>query len=487
MKTLIEGGWVVAYNGTSHELHERGAVLFEDDRIIHAGGAFNGPVDARIDARGKLVSPGFINTHIHTAGPGGDWMLQDLSRNDWRTANYMAFAAPSKGKVQPLPVEAKAALREFVFLHALKGGSTTILDVGGHRGDWESYADLVERVGLRVYTGPTFNDSSMFTDDQGRVYWESSEEQGRKTFAEALEFVKKYDGAAHGRLRGIISAAHVEDCTVPLLRKAIDAQRDLQMPMHTHCGGNLIEFNKVMQEHRKTPVQFLADLGFLNERTLIGHGVFTTAHPWAAYPFGDDVKALADTGTTVGHCPYKYAKMAMTLHSFQRYLDAGVRMAMGTDTYPMDMVSELRMAAVLARTTDGNYQAGQPKDVFNAATLGACTVLGRGDLGRLATGAKADLVLIDLDHMGSACYRDPIKALVDFGCGRDVDTVIVDGRTLIAGGRHQHIDEDALFARASRVVAHYWKGIPNWHWAGLDIDAIVPPSFPTHRSDKPSA
>ena len=84
-----------------------------------------------------------------------------------------------------------------------------------------------------------------------------------------------------------------------------------------------------------------------------GHGVFTTAHPWTVYPFGDDVKVLADTGTTVGHCPYKYAKMAMTLHSFQRYLDAGVRMALGTDTYPMDMVSELRMAAVLARTTDG--------------------------------------------------------------------------------------------------------------------------------------
>src|SRR5262245_46682884 len=67
MKTLIEGGWVVAFNGTSHEVFESGSVVFEGDRIVHAGGPYPGPVDVRLSARGKLVSPGFINTHVHTA------------------------------------------------------------------------------------------------------------------------------------------------------------------------------------------------------------------------------------------------------------------------------------------------------------------------------------------------------------------------------------------------------------------------------------
>src|SRR6059058_5576761 len=71
MKTLIEGGWVVAYNGRSHEVHERGSVVIESDKILHAGGPYTGAVDATISARGKLVSPGFINTHVHTAGGGG--------------------------------------------------------------------------------------------------------------------------------------------------------------------------------------------------------------------------------------------------------------------------------------------------------------------------------------------------------------------------------------------------------------------------------
>ena len=163
--------------------------------------------------------------------------------------------------------------------------------------------------------------------------------------------------------------------------------------------------------------------------------MFTTAHPWTRYPFGDDLRVLAERGATVGHCPYKYAKMAMTLHSFQRYLDAGVNVAIGTDTFPMDMVSELRWASILAKVTDANYQVGLPRDVYNAATLGACKFLRRDDLGRLAPGAKADILLINLDHLGAPVYADPIKALVEAGCGRDVDTVIVDGKILVQGGR----------------------------------------------------
>ena len=376
MRTLIEGGWVVAFNGASHEVHEEGSVVFEDDRIVHAGGSYAGPVDARLSARGKLVSPGFINTHVHTAGGGGDYLLHDMAQNDYRTANYMSFAAPLKGKVAPPPVEPMAALRAYTFLHALRNGSTTIIDVGGLRGDWEGYARLVDDLGVRVYGSPPFRDRNTFSDAQGRLTYETDTAAGSDGLKVAIEFVRKYDGAAQGRLRGMLNPSQVETCSEPLLRAAKAAARELNVPIHTHAGGNLIEFHRIMEEYRRTPVQFLADIGFLDDRTLIGHGVFTTAHPWSHYPFGDDLRALARTGATVGHCPYKYAKMAIALHSFQRYLDAGVNVAMGTDTFPMDMVAELRWASMLCKLTDANYQAGQPRDVYNAATLASCKFLG---------------------------------------------------------------------------------------------------------------
>src|SRR4029453_206021 len=154
MKTLIEGGWVVAFNGQSHEVHEHGSLVFEDDRIVHAGGPYTGAVDARLSARGKLVSPGFINTHVHTTGNGGDYMLHDMAKNDYRTSNYLSFAAPLKGKMTPPPPETVTALRTFVFLHAIKQGTTTIIDVGGQRGDWEGYVRLVDELGVRGSGSP---------------------------------------------------------------------------------------------------------------------------------------------------------------------------------------------------------------------------------------------------------------------------------------------------------------------------------------------
>ena len=169
----------------------------------------------------------------------------------------------------------------------------------------------------------------------------------------------------------MLNAAQVETCTEPLLREGRDAARELDVPIHTHAGGNLIEFQQIMGEYRKTPIQFLADIGFLDDRTPDRPRASSPAAiRGRGHPFGDDVRVLAERGATVGHCPYKYAKMAMTLRSFQRYLDAGVTIALGTDTFPLDIVSELRWASILAKTTDGNYQAGQHRDVFNAATLG---------------------------------------------------------------------------------------------------------------------
>ncbi len=481
MKTLIKGGWVVAFNGRTHEVHEQGNVVFEDDRIVHAGGSYTGAVDARLSAKGKLVSPGFINTHVHTSGNGGDYLLLDMAKNDYRTANYMSFAAPLKGKMMPPPPEAVAALRNFVFLHAIKQGTTTIIDVGGQRGDWEGYVRLVDELGVRVYGSPPFRDRNTFCDAQGRLYYDHDANLGTQGLKDAVAFIRSYDGAAGGRLRGMLNPSQVETCSEPLLRACKDAARELDVPVHTHAGGNLVEFQRIMDEYRKTPIQFLADIGFLDDRALIGHGVFTTAHPWSHYAFGDDLRVLAERGATVGHCPYKYAKMAITLNSFQRYLDAGVNVAIGTDTFPMDMVAELRWASILAKVADANYQAGQHRDVFNAATLASCKFLHRDDLGRLAPGAKADIVLINLDHLGAGVYVDPIKSLVDAGCGRDVDTVIVDGKILVQGGRTTRIDEDEVYAKARQATQTFWSHVPTWRWDGAGVDRIIPPAFPIRK------
>src|SRR5205085_2308990 len=124
------------------------------------------------------------------------------------------------------------------------------------------------------------------------------------------------------------------------------------------------------------------------------------------------------------------ARRARSLDSWKKYRAAGVNLALGSDTYPRDLVMQMRIASYFGKVMSHDLFAASAAEVFEAATLGGARALGRDDLGRLAPGARADIVLIDLatrDALRFGPVRDPIKALVECGIGDDVVTVIVDG------------------------------------------------------------
>jgi cytosine/adenosine deaminase-related metal-dependent hydrolase len=208
----------------------------------------------------------------------------------------------------------------------------------------------------------------------------------------------------------------------------------------------------------------------------------TGGHSRIDYPRGDELKLIAQSGATVGHCPHKCAKMAFALESFDQYLASGVKIGLGTDTYPLDIISEMRYATLIARLVDRNAAAARPGDVFNAATIVGADALGRKDLGRLAAGAKADLVIINLRTSRYGPARDPINALVEYGSGADVETVMVDGEVVIENGRSTRIDDAQLFAQAEAGAQRAWNNWPDRDWNGRGVEQIVPPAFPTRKA-----
>jgi cytosine/adenosine deaminase-related metal-dependent hydrolase len=482
MSVRIDGGVVVGWSGEHHELIPGGAILVEGDTITYVGNDRSKAADEVIDATDKLVCPGFVNLHVHSQLNVGDYLIGDVTKKDYLSANYFVFGAPVKGKVGPPPPPAIATQREYALYSALRNGATTIMDPGGGPGHFDSYVDIVGRIGARVCFSPPYRSTDVFTDDQGRHYYEEREDKGRPGLANAIDFIKQYHGAHHGRVQGILNPAQAETCEPALLEETVQVADDLGVPIHIHAGGNLREFLHILHNYRKTIVEYLDSTGILRPRTVVGHMVFMADHPRVDYPESNELEILARSGAAVGHCAYKYAKMSLALESFDRFVSAGVNMGLGTDTYPLDIISEMRYASILSKIVDKKAYGGRAAAVFNAATVWGANALGRADLGRIAEGAKADMVTINLRNPRYGLVRDPVTALVEYGSGADIDTVIVNGAVVIKGGKSTRIDEAELYARADAGAQKAWNEWQNRDWAGRTVEDINPPAFPTRST-----
>jgi cytosine/adenosine deaminase-related metal-dependent hydrolase len=482
MKIRVDGGTVVAWSGAGHELVPKGSVVIEGNSVKSVGTDRSEAVDRVIDASGKLVTPGFINLHVHSQLNVGDYLLPDVTKKDYLAANWFVFGAPLKEKVAPPPAPAVAIGRKYALYSALRNGATTLLDPGGGPGALDDYVEIVGQLGGRVFFSPPYRSSDIFTDRQGRHYYEEREDKGRPGLKRAIDFIKQYHGAHGGRLQGILNPAQAETCEPSLLKETVAAAKELDAPIHIHAGGNLREFLQILNTYRKPVVEYLAEAGILGPRTTIGHMAITGGHSRVDYPRGDELKLLAESGATIGHCPHKCAKMAFAMESFDQYRAAGVKVGLGTDTYPLDIIAEMRYASLISRLVDKNASGARPADVFNAATIVGAAALGRADLGRLAPGTKADLVIINLRTARHGPARDPINALVEYGSGADVETVIVDGQVVVENARSTRVDEDELFAQAEQGAARAWDNWSGRDWNSRTVEQIVPSAFPIRKS-----
>ena len=477
MKTLIQGGYVVGFNGREHEVIRDGVVAFERDRILFVGKQYTQPVDKKIDAKGCLVSPGFIDTHFHSGGNASDYLLNDANKVDYFASNYLAHAAPTRAGARHAHLKDIEIGQRFSFIHLLKSGATTTLEIGGPRTTPEPYVAMVDEVGIRCYTGPSYKNVNFFQDREGRLEYDWNDERGSEGLKRAVKFARKFNGACNGRMGAMLFPGHVDTCTPELLKKTRKAAREIGARVQIHATINLFEFHTVMRQHRCTPIELLPKIGFLDSEVSLSHCIFISGHSWLAYPYGDDLKIIADSGASVAYSPLKYLKLGIVMESFDKYLKAGINMGIGTETFPKDIISDMRYAALCSRVAEKSFIAGHPRDVFNAVTLGGAKLLGRDDLGRLRKGAKADIAIINLKDIAFGAVRDPIRTVVESAVSRDVRTVIVDGEILVDNGKDLRLNEEELLDKVQAKGEEVWASVPKWHWTGKGVDEVIPPAF----------
>lgn len=481
MKRLIRGGYIVGFNGASHEILEDGVVVLDDDRVSFVGFDYDAPVDATIDARGKLVSPGLINTHVHPSSNANDYFLNDPDKTDYFGANYLTFNTPGKGKKSPRGMEDFRVSAKFCIVQAVKSGATTIVLYGGGANGGARFVEMVGQLGLRAYMAPSYRSVNFYFEDSGALRYVWDDALGEKGLEQAADFIKEHRGAYNGRIQGMLYPRQPDTCTVELLEATRKKADELGVPIQIHAAINMIEFHEILMKYGKTPIAFLRDIGLLRPDVTLGHCVFLNDHSWAHLPRGNDLELIAKSGASVAHCPYKYAKLGIALETMDRYLAAGINLSIGTDTYPNDVIHEMRIACLASRFASRDYLAGSYRDAFDAATLGGARVVGRADLGRLCQGAKADVVIVNLAKTEIGAVMDPIKALVEYGSGRDVETVIIDGQIVVDRGAFVGVDEAALLAAVQEESEGIWSRYHEWDFMGRTADQVSPWAYPRRK------
>lgn len=470
-RTRIDAGIVIAYQDGEHRILRDGCVVVDGNSVVYVGKRYDGEVDEVVDARNRIVGPGYINTHTHLSeSPLDKSFLEDKGRRQWSMSG-LAEMLPVRGAA--IDEEARRASIDYSMAELIRTGTTTVMEIGGH-GDYT--AEAVKNAGLRAYIANGYRSGRWITYDGKRMSYEWNEEAGKEGFKRALDFIERVDGMADGRIKGFLSPAQVDTCTEELLRDSRAASDELGVPLALHVSQSVFEFDEMVQRHGMTPIEWLESIDFLSEWNILGHAILTAGNSWVQFE-GDDLSILARHNASVAHNVWVFARRGIVMESFPAYLEAGVNMCLGTDTAPQSMIEALRWTAVLGKVTSRNTEKATAADVFNAATLSAAKMLHRDDLGRIAPGAKADLLFWRTDSMFMTPLRDPIKNLVYSATPEDLADVMVDGKWVMRSGEVLNVDEEKVTRELQKAGERMWKNIGPGGWVHRTADEWAPQTF----------
>jgi cytosine/adenosine deaminase-related metal-dependent hydrolase len=465
--------WLIAWDEVAgRHVYERGGdMAFEGNRILQVGGRYEGEAAIEIDGRDRLVMPGFVNLHSH---PSFETMLKGVTEEIGSPNFYMTSLFEYLFLFEIDPEGMKASL-EVALTELLQSGVTTLCDISLPH---EAWLDVLAESGIRGFAAPMFRSGRWFTKNGHSVEYEFDIRKGRDRFEEALATVDKARTHPSGRLDGVVSPAQIDTCDEQLLRDAGAEARRRGMPLQIHASQSVIEFHEIFRRHGRTPVGWLDELGLLGPDMTIGHGIFLDHADWLSWSTSNDLSRLAETGTSVAHCPTVFVRRGITLQNFKKYRDAGVNIGIGTDTFPHNYIEEVRNAIYVGRTNSRNVAGPTTDDAFHAATVGGAMALGRNDIGKLAVGAKADFVMADLTHPMMQPVRDPLRSLIFSAGERPVREVYVDGRQVVRDGKALAFDLEASLEGLAAAQRRALDNVYKYDWASRSGDVALPLSLP---------
>lgn len=375
-----------------------------------------------VDGTGRLVMPGLINLHNHVSMTLMRGYADDLPLMPWLTEKIWPFEAKLDG--DDIYCGAELGIAEM-----LLGGTTAFVDMYWHA---DRVAEAAIRSGIRAIVSPAFVETAF------DGYIERTQ-----------RMIERYNGAAGGRI-GVWVAPHAPyTCTPAQIRESLELCGRYGVGVNIHIAETLSEVGTIRERYGKTPVEHLRDLGVFDCRTLAVHCVHLTE---------GDMEILQRYGATVVYNPQSNMKLASGIAPVARLLERGANVGIGTDgpssNNDLDMWEELRTGSLLQKVATGDPCVLPAYEVLRMATVRAADAIGlRGEIGVVAEGARADLIVLNLDKPHLTPCHDLVANLVYCAKSADVEMVLVDGRILVEEGRLANGNFEAIRSRVQERLA----------------------------------
>ncbi len=425
MDLIVRGGQFVTMDKTRRVI-EDGAAAISGGRIVAIGprAEVESKYTARetVDATNKVVIPGLVNTHTHIPMTLFRGLADDLDLQEWLT-KYI------------FPAEAKNVTEEFVRVgtqlglgEMIRGGTTTYCDMYYFE---DAIADETAKAGVRGLLGETVIDFPVADN---------------KTNAEAMayteRFVKKWQG------NSLITPAIAPHAPYTVSEEHLRAVRAFSdrtgAPIVIHVAETRKEVEDLEKAKGARPVNYLARIGFLNNRVIAAHVVFANQ---------EEITILQRAGVGVAHNPQSNMKLASGVAPVPQMLAADVAVGLGTDgaasNNDLNMWEEMDTAAKLHKVFSGDPKVLSAEQAFEMATLrGARALHLDREIGSLEVGKRADLVIVDIDDLNQTPLYNIYSHLVYATKADDVRTVIIEGRIVMRDRNLLTLDEQGIKTRA---------------------------------------
>ena len=429
-----------------------GALVIEDQQIIWVGATAAVPprlieqADQRINAQGKLVMPGLVNTHHHfyqtltRAIPAA----QDAVLFDWLKTLYPIWAELTPADVR---ISTQLALTEL-----LLSGCTTSSD---HHYLWPNGSRLDDQFAAADAVGVRFHGargSMSLGESQGGLPPDRVTENETAILQDCRRVVESYHEAGRFAMRRVVIApCSPFSVTADLMRESAALARSfgptMNVHLHTHLAETKDEEAFCLARFGQRPGDYAAMLDWTGDDVWHAHCVHLNPA---------EINRFAHTHTGVAHCPSSNMRLASGIAPVRAMLDAGVPVGLGVDGSASNdsshMLAEARQALLLQRVL-GDPMAMKAREALTVATLGGAAVLGRDDIGALAPGMAADVIAFDLttvDYAGGAVH-DPVAALI-FCAPQKVNFAMVNGRILVEDGQLLGTDVRQLAEQHNRAA-----------------------------------